>query len=79
MELIGAKEAQKFEETLTPERLGRDVLQQITQDCEDAEHVVRPHAEGIVPFRMLRPLRNDWSGADDPVPETVMVCGSRPL
>lgn len=73
-ELTETKAAQKFEETLTPERLGRDVLQQIAQDCEDAEHVVRPHTEGFVPFRMLRLLGNDWSGADAPVPETAMVC-----
>ena len=72
-ELTETKAAQKFEETLTPERLRRDVLQQIAQDCEDAEHVVRSHAEGLVPFRMLRLLGNDWSGADAPVPETVMV------
>ena len=39
-EFIETKAAQKFEETLTPERLRRDVLQQIAQDCEDAEHVV---------------------------------------
>lgn len=39
-ELTEIKAVQKFEETLTPERLGRDVLQQIAQDCEDAEHVV---------------------------------------
>ena len=72
-ELTETKVVQKFEETLTPERLGRDVLQQIAQDCEDAKHVVRPHAEGLVPFRMLRPLGNDWSGANAPVPETAMV------
>ena len=73
-ELTETKATQKFEETIAPECLGRDVLQQIAQDCEDAEHVVRPHAEGLVPFRMLRPLGNDWSGADAPVPETAMVC-----
>lgn len=73
-ELTKTKAAQKFEEALTPECLGSDVLQQIAQDCEDTEHVVRPHAEGLVPFRMLRPLGNDWSSADAPVPETAMVC-----
>lgn len=26
-----------------------------------------------MPFRMLRPLGNDWSGADTSVPETAMV------
>lgn len=39
-ELTETKAAQKFEETIAPECLGRDVLQQIAQDCEDAEHVV---------------------------------------
>ena len=72
-ELTDTKAVQKFEETLTPGRLRRNVLQQIAQDCEDAEHVVRSHAEGLMPFRALRPLRNDWSGADAPVPETAMV------
>lgn len=72
-ELTETKASQKFEEAFTPECLGRDVLQQIAQDCEDVEHVVRSHAEGLVPFRMLRPPENDWSGADTPVPEAAMV------
>lgn len=73
MELIGAKEAQKLEETFTPRCLGCNAFQQIAQDRENAEHVVRPHVEGLVPLWILRPLGNDWSCADTPVPEAAMV------
>lgn len=42
-QLVGVEPVQQLEQARTPARLGGDAFQQVAQDGQDAEHVVRAH------------------------------------
>ncbi len=73
MELIGIQAIQQSEEAFAPRGFWCNALQQVTQNGENAEHVVRSHVKGLVPLRIFRLLWDDWLGANAPVPEAAMV------